>query len=594
MSYQAPLDDLRTALATAGGLSDMIASGMLEGIDEDLVHSVLDEAARFAAEELAPLSAIGDTEPARLVDGKVVLPKDWAPTYRRWREAGWNALPSPVAIGGQGLPHVVAACVNEIWSSANLGFALGPLLTQGAVDALHMVGSEELKATYLPKMVSGEWYGTMNLTEPHAGTDLGMIKTRAEPQPDGSYRLKGTKIFISYGDHEITGNIIHTVLARLPDAPAGTRGISLFLVPKYLVGPDGQLGKRNDVHPVSVEHKLGIHGSPTCVMAYGQNEGAVGYLVGELNKGLNHMFIMMNRARLGVGVQGVAVAERARQRALAYAKERKQGRGRTTPAGSMAPIIEHADVRRNLLTMRALTSAARMVCVATARELDISERSPDAKERARAANRCALLTPVAKAFGTDIGVEVASLGIQVHGGTGFIEATGAAQHYRDARVLPIYEGTNGVQALDLVTRKLPLEGGGVVAALIGEYEGIAKASATSDRPGFRRMGERLGEANAALEKASRWLGGVLQTADPEPALAGATPYLRLLGIAAGGAYLARAALATGANGGVPAAAQVAVAQFFADAIAPQAAALERAITEGAGSVAQHDAPVFAA
>lgn len=594
MTYQAPLEDIKMALETAGGLSDLIGRGVLEGIDQDLVASVLEEAARFATEELDPLNSLGDREPARLVDGKVVLPAAWQPAYKRWCAGGWAGLPSPVEHGGQGLPHVVAMAVNEIWSSANLSFALGPLLTQGAVDAIHMVGSDALKAMYLPRMVSGEWFGTMNLTEPHAGTDLGMIKTRAEPQADGSYKLKGTKIFISYGDHELTDNIIHTVLARLPDAPPGTRGISLFLVPKYLVGADGRPGERNDVYPAGVEHKLGIHGSPTCVMSYGANGGATGYLVGELNKGLNHMFIMMNRARLGVGVQGVAVAERARQRALAYAKERTQGRGPKTPAGSMAPIIEHADVRRNLLTMRALTAAARMICLATARELDIAERATDAKERERAGNRVAILTPIAKAFSTDTGVDVASLAIQVHGGTGFIEATGAAQHYRDARILPIYEGTNGVQALDLVMRKLPIAGGKVVGALIGEFQAVATAARASARPGFQRMGERLGEANAALAAASRWLGGVLQSANPEPALAGATPYLRLFGIAAGGAYLAKAALAGRDGANEASETHAAVARFFADSIAPQALGLERIITEGAGSLASHEAPVFAA
>src|SRR5688572_12075870 len=469
MAYQAPVDDIMHALRAAAGLDGLIASGVLE-VDEDTIRAVIAEAGKFGAEVLEPLDTLGDRTGSKLMDGKVVTPPGWKEAYAQYVAGGWNGLGAPAHWGGQELPQVVATAAAEIWDSANLAFGLCPLLTHGAIDALEAQGSEALKRTYLPKMVTGEWTGTMNLTEPHAGSDLGALKTRAERQLDGTYRIFGTKIFITYGDHEMTDNIIHLVLARLPDAPPGTRGISLFLVPKYLVNPDGSLGARNDVVCAGVEHKLGIHASPTCVMKYGEKDGAVGYLVGEENRGLNVMFIMMNAARLAVGVQGVALAERATQRAIAYAQERKQGRGPTARGGDMAPIIEHPDIRRNLMTMKALTQAARAICLVTARETDISRRAKDAAERAAAANRVALLTPVAKAFSTDIGCEVASIGVQVHGGMGFIEETGAAQTYRDARILPIYEGTNGIQALDLVTRKLPLEGGKVAAAYIGELQ----------------------------------------------------------------------------------------------------------------------------
>jgi alkylation response protein AidB-like acyl-CoA dehydrogenase len=433
-------------------------------------------------------------------------------------------------------------------------------------------------------MVAGTWTGTMNLTEPQAGSDLGALTTKAVRQADGTYRITGTKIFITYGEHELTENIIHLVLARLPDAPPGTRGISLFLVPKVMVNPDGSLGARNDVVCASLEHKLGIHASPTCVMKYGEGgAGAVGYLVGEENRGLNVMFIMMNAARLAVGVQGVAIAERATQRAVAYAQERRQGRSaRGRSDGGMSPIIEHADVRRNLMTMKAMTQASRAICYATAAEIDISRHGPDTATRASAANRAALLTPVAKAFSTDIGVEVASIGVQVHGGMGFIEETGAAQHYRDARILPIYEGTNGIQALDLVTRKLPLEGGKVVEAFIGELWRTAEEVRASNRPEFGRMGERLTEAVTALADASRWMGEALGKR-PETALAGAQPYLRLFGLAAGGIYLARGALSAGRDGGASGAqavARVALARYFAENHAVAAPGLRDIILTG--------------
>jgi alkylation response protein AidB-like acyl-CoA dehydrogenase len=579
MSYQAPVDDIMLALKAAVDLPSLAARGIYEGLDEDTIRAIVDEAGKFAASVLEPVNAIGDREGSRLVDGKVVTPPGWDEAYRAFAEAGWNALPCPQAWGGQELPEIVSMAACEIWNSANLAFGLCPLLTQGAVGALDALGSDELKSRYLPKMVSGVWSGTMNLTEPQAGSDLGALKARAERQADGTYRLFGTKIFITYGEHEMSENIIHMVLARLPDAPAGTKGISLFLVPKRLVNADGSLGARNDVACAGLEHKLGIHGSPTCVMAYGEKEGAVGYLVGEENRGLAAMFLMMNAARLAVGVQGVAIAERATQRAIAYAKERRQGHG--ADGRAMVAIIEHADVRRMLLTMKALTQAARMICLATAREIDVSHRGKSESERQAAAARAALLTPVAKAFSTDIGAEVASLGVQVHGGMGFTEETGAAQYYRDARILPIYEGTNGIQAIDLVLRKLPLESGSVMAGYIGELERTVEKVAASNQPAFGATSDRLGEATTALKRASQWMGSQL-AANREAALAGATPYLRLFGIAAGGVYLARGALAAARDGDGTGA--VSTARYFAENVSTAASGLAQTVTGGAGAI----------
>jgi acyl-CoA dehydrogenase len=582
MAYQAPVDDIMHALKTAAGLDGLIERGIL-GVDEETIRAVIEEAGKFGAEVLDPLSVVGDRTGSKLVDGKVVTPPGWKEAYKQFAEGGWGGLQAPEEWGGQNLPNLLSTAAGEIWNSANLAFGLCPLLTFGAIDAIELQGSEQLRKTYLPKMVSGEWTGTMNLTEPQAGSDLGALTTRAEKQADGTYRIFGTKIFITYGDHEMTDNIVHLVLARLPDAPPGTRGISLFLVPKYLVNKDGSVGARNDVTCASLEHKLGIHASPTAMMKYGEKDGAIGYLVGEENRGLNVMFIMMNAARLAVGMQGVAVAERATQQAMAYAKERRQGRGLSAKSTGMSPIIEHADIRRNLMTMKALTQAARAICLVTAKETDVSRRAKDMAERAAAAHRVALLTPIAKAFSTDIGCEVASIGVQIHGGMGFIEETGAAQHYRDARILPIYEGTNGIQAIDLVTRKLPLEGGKVVAGYIGELQQTVNEVRASNRPEFGRMGERLGEAVAALAEASRWMGGALQKS-PEAALAGAAPYLRLFGLAAGGVYLAKGALAAARSGSSAAQGQpIAIARFFAENLATAGPGLKDAVVSGADS-----------
>jgi acyl-CoA dehydrogenase len=474
MTYTAPVDDIMHALKSAAGLDQMIADGTVS-VDAETIRAIIEEAGKFGANVLDPLNWSGDREGSRLVNGVVHTPKGWKEAYKAFADGGWSSLPCDEAHGGQGLPQVVAMSVAEIWNATNMGFGLCPLLTNGAIDALEAHGTEAQKRLYLAKMVAGEWTGTMNLTEPQAGSDLGHLRAKAERHADGTYRITGTKIFITYGDHEMTDNIVHLVLARLPDAPPGTRGISLFVVPKYLVNADGTMGARNDVICAGLEHKLGIHASPTCTMKFGENGGAVGTLLGEENRGLNVMFIMMNAARLAVGVQGVAIADRATQRAIQYAKDRRQGRTASSQGHEMGPIIEHADIRRTLMTMKALTQAARAICLVTAREIDMSRHAKDPAARAAAGNKAALLTPIAKAFSTDIGCEVASMGVQIHGGMGFVEETGAAQHYRDARILPIYEGTNGIQAIDLVMRKLPLEGGKVMDAYIGELWQTAEA-----------------------------------------------------------------------------------------------------------------------
>src|SRR5947199_33901 len=478
MTYRAPINDILLALNHGAGLKAAVEAGHYGDFDGDITTAVLEEAGKFASDVLAPLNRVGDEHGIKLEADKVTTAPGWPDAYKRWSAAGWNAVSGPERFGGQGLPLAINAACTEIWSASNIAFGLCPLLTLSAIEALDAHGSDELKKIYLEKLVSGEWTGTMQLTEPQAGSDVGALRTRAERATDGSYRITGSKIFITYGEHDLTDNIIHFVLARLPDAPPGTRGISLFLVPKFFVNDDGTLGSRNDARCHSIEHKLGIHGSPTCTMVYGDNGGATGWLIGEENRGLACMFTMMNNARLAVGLQGVAIAERATQQAMAYANERRQGRAAPAPSGpnlGAIPIIAHPDVKRMLLTMRALTRAARAICYATAVALDRAERGDGkaAGGQKAAHERAALLTPIAKAFATDIGCEVASLGVQVHGGMGYIEETGAAQHYRDARIAAIYEGTNGIQAIDLVTRKLPLSGGATVKSYLDELKRTA-------------------------------------------------------------------------------------------------------------------------
>jgi len=594
MSYRPPIDDMLLALRHGAGLDAALAAGHYGDFDTEMAAPILEEAGRFAADVLAPLNRVGDKSGVRLEADKVLTAPGWAEAYQQWAGAGWNAVSGPEAFSGQGLPLAINAACSEMWSASNLAFGLCPLLTSSAIEALAEHGSEALKKIYLAKLVSGEWTGTMLLTEPQAGSDVGGLRSRAERSSDGSYRLFGTKIFITYGDHDMTDNIVHFVLARLPDAPPGTKGISLFLVPKVLIKADGSLGERNDIYPSGIEHKLGIHASPTCTMTLGDKGGAIGYLVGEENRGMQCMFTMMNQARLAVGLQGVGIADRAYQQALAYARERRQGHAAGSSGGGMDPIIVHPDIKRMLMQMRALTAAARTICYATAVAIDVAARTTDTKTKSEAAARAALLTPIAKAFSTDIGNEVASLGVQIHGGMGFIEETGAAQHYRDARITPIYEGTNGIQSIDLVTRKLGAQGGASVWALLEELAAVVREVDASNDPAFGLTGLRLREALGALERASRWLLERLN-ATPNDALAGATPYLRLFGSTLGGCVLAREALAarqTGTGGGDPAR-YVAVARFFAENITVQATSLERAVIDGAEAVNAADAVLLA-
>lgn len=592
MTYRAPLNDILLALNHGAGLKAAVEAGHYGDFDPDITTAVIEEAGKFAADVLAPLNRIGDKNGVKLADGNVTTAPGWPDAYKRWTEAGWNAVSGAEAFGGQGLPLAINAACTEIWSAANVAFGLCPLLTLSAIEALDAHGSDELKRIYLGKLISGEWTGTMQLTEPQAGSDVGALRTRAERAADGSYRITGSKIYITYGDHDMTDNIVHFVLARLPDAPAGTKGISLFLIPKFLVNPDGSLGARNDIYPSGIEHKLGMHASPTCTMTMGDHGGAIGYLIGEENAGMRCMFTMMNQARLGVGLEGVGVADRAYQQALAYAQERKQGRAIGSKATGSDPIIVHPDVKRMLLQMRALTVASRAICYATAVALDVAVRAKDERVRAEAAARGALLTPIAKAFSTDIGNEVAYLGVQVHGGMGFIEETGAAQHYRDARITAIYEGTNGIQAIDLVTRKLGANNGASVFKLMGELDDIVGRVEASNDPAFGTTGAKLRDALGSLDRASRWLLEKL-AANPNDALAGATPYLRLFGSALGGCMLANEALAARSENESEAARHVALARFFAETFAVQAPSLEKTVTDGADAVLAADAVLVA-
>lgn len=588
--YRAPVEEIAFTLKHVAGLEEALASGALGDLGSDLVDAVLAEAGRFATEEVAPLYKAGDEVGAVLKDAAVTTPPGWKDLYTRWREGGWNSLTGPEEYGGQGLPMMLSVAVLEMWNSASMAFGIGPTLTMGAVEALEKHATDELKSTYLEKLVSGEWMGTMNLTEPQAGSDLAALRTRAERVGDGTYRIFGQKIFITYGEHDFTDNIVHLVLARLPDAPAGTRGISLFLVPKFFVNADGSLGERNDVFCSGLEHKLGIHGSPTCTMIYGDGfggaePGAIGWLIGEENKGLACMFTMMNNARLAVGMQGVAIAEAAFQKALAYANERRQGKAASYTGEGMAPIVHHPDVQRNLLTMKALTQIARSISYNCAHAIDMARVSEGDKAQ-HWRDRANLLTPLAKAFSTDVGVDVASLGVQVHGGMGFIEETGAAALYRDARIAPIYEGTNGIQAIDLVTRKLPLGEGQHVHGYIGELGAIVDGLKGVE--GFGRSEKLLREALDDLTEATRYLQEQLAGNSMQEALSAATPYQRLFSLVAGGAYLAQAALAGHDSE------RIALARFFAENMLGEVAALKERVLGGAESLSLAGASLITA
>src|SRR5580692_8987 len=585
-NYRAPVQDMQFVITVLAGLERLAALPGYEEVTPDLVQAVLEEAAKLAGDVLAPLNQPGDEQGAALTKGGVAAADGFAAAYRRFVENGWNGLSGDPEYGGQGLPGLIAAATIEMWNSANMSFALCPLLTAGATEALKAHGSNVLKGRYLPNLVSGEWTGTMNLTEPQAGSDLAAVRTKAVPEGD-HYRLSGQKIFITWGDHDMTDNVIHLVLARTPDAPEGVRGISLFLVPKFLLNADGSPGARNDVHCVSLEHKLGIHASPTCVMSFGDQGGAIGYLVGQENKGLAHMFTMMNEARQKVGIQGLAIAERAYQQAREYAKERVQGRLASSKSGGAVAIVHHPDVQRMLLTMKSQIEAMRAFAYVMAADMDRAHRDPDAVERARRQVRVDLLIPVLKAWCTELGVEIASMGVQVHGGMGYIEETGACQFLRDARIAPMYEGTTGIQAADLAGRKLASDKGAAMIELIAQMRQDAAQLVGSTDTQVASIGKALEAGIQALDDATAWMLQALAT-QPDAALASSVDYLMLTGYVCGGWQMGRAALA--ASGKIAAnedpdfhRAKLVTACFYTDKILPKVNALLETIRNGASS-----------
>jgi acyl-CoA dehydrogenase len=554
-----------------------------------MADAILEEAAKFTGEVLAPLNRVGDQTGCQLTPSGVVTPEGWKEAYKAFCDAGWNGIASPTDFGGHGQPDTLAVAVKEMICSANLSFSLGPLLTTGAVEALITCASDELKAIFLEKMVTGVWTGSMNLTEPQAGSDLALIRSRAEPQADGSYRVFGQKIFITYGDHDMTDNIVHLVLARLPDAPAGVKGISMFLVPKFLVNADGSLGARNDAYCVSLEHKLGIHASPTCVMAYGDNGGAVGYLLGQANRGLEYMFIMMNEARLGVGLQGIALGERSYQQALAFARDRKQGRDALT-GEALVTINHHPDIRRMLMLMKSRVEACRAMAYYTSGLLDRAHVISDPEEKKRNLFLAEFMIPIVKGGGTEMGIEVTSLGIQIHGGMGFIEETGAAQHWRDSRITTIYEGTTGIQANDLLFRKLMRDQGATAKVVFGEVYATAKALGASGKPELQAIGQRLGAALKAWTDATEWLAANAKIS-LSGVLTAAVPYLHLAVTVSGGWFMGKAALAAagyldkGEGDQAFYRAKIATAHFYADQMLPQAASYAETVKAGDAALA---------
>jgi acyl-CoA dehydrogenase len=581
MTYRAPVETMLFIMRHVTNMDMHIQNGLYADLSDDLPEAILDEAAKFANDRLAPLNKIGDKQGTVFKDGTITTPKGWHEAYTDWAKAGWNGLAASPRFGGQGLPMLLNAACSEMWNAANMAFALNPMLSGGAVEALLAHGTQDLQNLYLAKLISGEWTGTMNLTEPQAGSDLSGLRTKAVPQGDGTYLISGTKIYITYGEHDLTENIVHLVLARLPYAPHGTRGISLFLVPKFLSNNDGTLGAQNDVRCSGIEHKLGIHASPTCTMIYGDKGGATGWLIGEENKGLACMFTMMNNARLNVGIQGMALADRAYQQALWFAKERRQGKASGSSSTGMSTIIEHPDVKRMLLEMRSKTSAARAICYVTAVALDRSHRLKNKEEQRVAFEEASLLIPIAKAFSTDIGIEVASTGIQVHGGMGYVEETGAAQYLRDARIASIYEGTNGIQAIDLIARKLPQSGGATVKSVIAGYKKIAEEFALM----HPTHGKILNEAVAALERVTAWMLAIYPQ-EPNDALTGASPYLRLYAHVSGAAYLAKGFLSATEHNDPLLSENLEDAKFFIENYVSAAQGLEIAIIEGCNTINQ--------
>jgi 3-(methylthio)propanoyl-CoA dehydrogenase len=596
-TYRAPLRDMQFVLRELAAIEEVAA---LAGCEEtlDVLDSVLEEAAAFASGVLDPLNRVGDTQGCTWTAGDVTTPAGFKEAYKQFAEAGWIGLPVPAEYGGQGLPQILLGPTLEMWNAANIGFANGPLLNQGAIEAIELVGSDEQKKRFIPNLVSGKWTGTMCLTEPQAGSDLAQVRARAIPESD-HYLISGTKIFITFGEHDMAENIIHLVLARLPGAPEGTKGISLFIVPKFLVNGDGSLGERNDVVCASIEHKLGINGNPTCTLNYGEKgTGAVGYLVGEANRGLEYMFIMMNAARFSVGVQGIALADRAYQSALEYAQERVQGRG--LRPGSKAPevIFNHPDVRRMLMYQKAKIEAMRALAYVTAASLDFATRHPDEKVRKAHKAFVELMIPVVKGWCTESGVELCSLALQVFGGMGYIEETGIAQQYRDVRILTIYEGTTGIQSLDLVGRKLLRDMGATATSVGKQMDAVAKECAAHSDKTVKRIGEALREGLVTLNETSQWIG-MNAMGDLNKAFACSVPYLRLWGTVAGGWQMARAAAIAAAKiaAGDPESdfyrAKLATAAFYATHVLSECAFYRRAIVDGSGDVMTLDEAQFA-
>ena len=601
--YSAPLKDMSFLLKHVIGIDRISKLPGCEEVSPDLVDAIFDEAGKFAGNVLSPINRSGDLEGAKWNNGVVTTPKGFKDAYHQYIAGGWSLIAGPTEYGGQGLPHCVSTPVSEMLGSANMAFKLCPLLTNGAIEAMVSHGSQALKDMFLPKMVAGEWTGTMNLTEPQAGSDLAMVRCKAIPQADGTYKISGQKIFITYGEHDYTDNIVHLVLARIEGAPEGVKGISLFIVPKFMVNADGSLGARNDVKCVSIEHKLGIHGSPTCVMSYGEEGGAIGYVVGEPNRGLEYMFVMMNAARLGVGLEGVSIAERSYQHALVWARERVQGRPVVPVPASFGerpkavPIIYHPDVKRMLLTMRAYAEATRALTYWTASCLDIAERSTDETEKRMHQSLVELMIPIVKGWSTEAGIDVTSLGIQVHGGMGFIEETGAAQYYRDSRISTIYEGTTGIQANDLVGRKVGRESGQTMLALIIEMQKVLPLLAASSDVNLKAYSKVLSAGIDELKRATEWIV-TMWGANQAAVLAGAVPYLKLAGTVCGGWMMARAALVASrqlaAGGGDTGflKAKILTTRFYGDHIITLSAGFADAITTGADSVLQMEEAYF--
>jgi butyryl-CoA dehydrogenase len=582
------MKDMVFVMNELAGLSAISQLPGCEDATPETAEAVLEENARFCAEVVAPLNWAGDREPSHWHEGKVTTTPGFKEAFKAFGQAGWQGVQHPVEFGGQGLPKLLATPCIEMLNSANLSFALCPLLTDGAIEALMTAGSDEQKSTYLEKLISGEWTGTMNLTEPQAGSDLALVRTRAVPQGDGSYKIHGTKIYITYGEHDMAENIVHLVLARTPGAPEGVKGISLFIVPKFLVNADGSVGARNDVHCVSIEHKLGIKASPTAVLQFGDHGGAIGHLVGEENRGLEYMFIMMNAARFAVGMQGVAVAERAYQKAVSYARDRVQSRDLAGSAGPVA-IIQHPDVRRMLMSMRAQTEAARALSYVTAAAFDAAHHHADEATRKANAAFYEFMVPIVKGWSTELSIDVASTGVQVHGGMGFIEETGAAQHYRDARILTIYEGTTAIQANDLVGRKTMRDGGALARSIIAQIRHTEAELATAKSDDLQAIHKRLSAASVALEQVVDYIATTAKS-DIKAAFAGSVPYLKLAGVVFGGWQMARAALVASrkidaAEGDVAFyRAKLGTARFFADHFLSQAEASRAAIVEGSAGV----------